>query len=281
VNGARNQTTVFFLLLGIALLGLAVHQTAGLDPLEQRVLDAVAPVQAFITQTTNRVNTIIETARQLETLRAENQVLRDLVDQLMIENVKLKDETRELAFLREELQFKRNHPMFDIRTADILSSQIIAGEPGNGMATVTINVGAADGVHKGMPVVRAGALVGRVIQVGQRASRVLLITDPLSKVNARIQSSGVTGIVTGSVDGRLRMTRIPPEADVHIGDIVITSGLGGNFPERLVIGQIIRVYRRDVEPFQEADLHPAADFSALEIVSVIRDFSPSRFEELK
>ena len=281
MNGSRNQTTVFFVLLGVALLGLAVYQTTGLDPLEQRVLDAVAPAQTFITRTTDRVYTIIETVRQLETLQAENQALRELVDQLMIENVKLKDETRELAFLREELRFKRNNPTFDIRTADLLGGQVIAGEPNNGMATVTIDVGAADGVRKGMPVVRAGALVGRVIQVGQRASRVLLITDPLSKVNARIQSSGVTGIVTGSVDGRLRLTHIPPEAEVHVGDIVITSGLGGNFPERLVIGQVIRGYKRDVEPFQEADLHPAADFNALEIVSVIRDFVPRRFEELK
>ncbi len=281
MNGSRSQTTVFFLLLGIALLGLAVHQTAGLDPLEERVLDAVAPAQAFVTRLTNRVNTVIETARQLETLQEENRVLRELVDQLMIENVKLKDETRELAFLREELQFKRNNPTFDIRTADVLGTRVIAGEPNNGMATVTIDVGAMDGVRKGMPVVRAGALVGRIIQVGQRASRVLLITDPLSKVNARIQSSGVTGIVTGSVDGRLRLTHIPPEAEVHVGDIVITSGLGGNFPERLVIGQVIRVHKRDVEPFQEAELHPAADFSALEIVSVIRDFTPHRFEELK
>lgn len=275
MNQPRSQTTLLFVLIGITLIGLAVYQSAGLDPVERQVLDLAAPVQGLVMRTSNRVATIVETARQLDSLRAENQALRELVDQLMIENVKLKDETRELAFLREELQFKRDNPSFDIRTADILGGQVIGGEPANGMATITIDVGAVDGLRKGMPVVRAGALVGRVTRVGNRASRVLLITDPLSKVNARIQSSGVTGIVTGSVDGRLRLTHIPPGAEPHVGDIVITSGLGGNFPERLVIGQVIRVHKRDVEPFQEADLHPAADFSALEIVSVIRDFSPT------
>ncbi len=279
MNQPRSQTTLLLVLIGATLIGLAAHRTGGLDPVEQQVLDLAAPAQAFVTRAVDRVATIVETARQLETLQAENQALRELVDQLMIENVKLKDETRELAFLREELQFKRDNPSFDIRTADILDSRVIGGEPGNGMATITIDLGAADGVRKGMPVVRAGALVGRVVQVGNRASRVLLITDPLSRVNARIQSSGVTGVVAGSVDGRLYMTHIPPDAEVNVGDIVITSGFGGNFPERLVIGQVIRVHHRDVEPFQRAELHPAADFGALEIVSVIRDFSPTRVED--
>lgn len=276
-----SDSTILFILIGLSLVGFALHRTDALAPAERIVLDAAMPVQRVIHQATDRVSNIINTARHLDSLQAENDALRELADQLMIENVKLKDETREIGSLRQELQFKRANPSFDIRAADILGGQVVGHDPSNPLAYIIIDVGATDGVRQGMPVTRAGALVGQIVRVGERASRVLLITDPTSKVNARIQSSGATGIVTGAVDGTLRMTRIPPDADVHVGDIVITSGYGGNFPRRLAIGQVSQVHKRDVDPFQTADLWPAADFGALEIVSVITDFQPTSYEDVR
>lgn len=249
--------------------------------MERVVLDAAVPAQRVVDRATDRVNRIVETARHLDSLQDENKALRELVDQLMIENVKLTDETREIGALREELQFKRTNPSFDIRAADILGGQVVGQGPIATLASIIIDVGASDGVQPGMPATRAGALVGQVVRVGEHASRVLLIVDSSSKVNARIQSSGATGIVTGSVDGSLRMTRIPPDVEVHVGDIVITSGYGGNFPRRLAIGQVTTVHKRDVDPFQTADLWPAADFGALEIVSVITDFQPTDYNDVQ
>ncbi len=276
-----SDSTILFILMGLSLIGFALHRTEALAPAERIILDAAVPAQRVIDRATDRVNNIVETARHLDSLQAENKALRELVDQLMIENVKLQDETREISSLREELRFKRANPSFDIRAADILGGKVVGYDPNSAVAYIIIDVGASDGVKRGMPVTRAGALVGQVVRVGQHASRVLLITDPTSKVNARIQSSGATGIVTGSVDGTLRMTRIPPDVEVHVGDIVITSGYGGNFPRRLAIGQVTKVHKRDVDPFQTADLWPAADFGALEIVSVITDFEPINYDDLR
>lgn len=276
-----SDSTILFLLIGVSFIGIALHQTAALAPVERIVLDTAVPLQRTIDGAMDRVHNLVETARHLDTLQAENEALRELVDQLMIENVKLADETREIRSLREELQFKRANASFDIRAADILGGQVVGHDPSNPLAYIIVDVGANDGVKQGMPVTRAGALVGQVVRVGQHASRILLITDPTSKINARIQSSGATGIVTGSIDGTLRMTRIPPDVEVHVGDIVITSGYGGNFPRRLVIGQITQVHKRDVDPFQTADLAPAADFGALEIVSVITDFEPMNYDDVR
>lgn len=276
-----SDSTILFVVIGLSLIGIALHRTAALAPAERIALDLGMPVQRTVDRVIDRVDNIIETARHLDTLQAENEALRELVDQLMIENVKLKDETREIRFLREELRFKRANPSFDIRAADILGGQVVGRDPGNTLAYIIIDVGASDGVKVGMPVTRAGALIGQVVRVGKHASRVLLIIDPASKVNARIQSSGATGIVTGGVDGTLRMVQIPPDAEVKEGDVVITSGYGGHFPRRLAIGQVIRVYKRDVDPFQTADLQPAADFSALEIVSVITDFQPTSYDDVQ
>jgi rod shape-determining protein MreC len=245
------------------------------------MLDVTAPIQGTLSGMIDRVGNILETARRLDTLQADNTALKQLVDQLMIENVKLKDETREIQFLREELQFKRANASFDIQAADILGGQVVSYDPNSPLAYIVIDLGANDGIENGMPVVRAGALVGQVIRVGSNASRVLLITDPSSRVNARIQSSGVTGIVTGSIDGSLQMIQIPVDEEVKVGDIVITSGYGGQFPRRLAIGQITQVHKRDVDPFQTADLKPAADFGALEIVSIITDFQPTNYDEFR
>lgn len=276
-----SDSTILFILIGLSLVGFALHRTEALVTVEALILDAVMPAQRVIDQATDRVSNIINTARHLDSLQSENKALRELVDQLMIENVKLKDETREIEALRQELRFKQANPPFDIRAADILEGRVVGYDPANALAYVIIDVGAGDGVKRGMPVTRAGALVGQVVQAGEHASRVLLITDPTSKVNARLQGSGATGIVTGSIDGTLRMTLIPPDVTVNVGDIVITSGYGGNFPRRLAIGQVTKVHKRDVDPFQTADLQPAADFGALEIVSIITEFQPTSYDDVR
>ncbi len=276
-----SDSTILFFLIGLSLVGVALHRTAALAPVERLVLDAVVPAQRSIDDVFDNVSNLVETARRFDSLQQENQALRELVDQLMIENVKLKDETREITALREELEFKRANPSFDIRAADILGGQVVGRDPNNALAYIIIDVGARDGVEKGMPVTRAGALVGQIVRVGEDASRVLLIIDPSSRVNARVQRSGATGIVAGSVDGSLSLTRIPPDADVGVGDIVITSGYGGNFPRRLVLGQVTKVNKRDVDPFQTADIKPAADFGALEIVSVIAGFKSTNYDDVQ
>jgi rod shape-determining protein MreC len=97
-------------------------------------------------------------------------------------------------------------------------------------------------------------------------------------VNARVQNSRVTGIVRGNIDGGLVMERIPQGETVSPGDIVLTSGLGGNFPGKLVIGQITEVSRRDSDMFQSARVRPTVDFGKLEEVLVIVAFTPTDFE---
>jgi len=95
-----------------------------------------------------------------------------------------------------------------------------------------------------------------------------------------IQSSRATGVVEGQVGGSLVMKYIPQRDTVNVNDIVLTSGLGGNFPKMLIIGQVTAVYQRDIEMFQQADIRPTVDFNNLEIVLVITNFLPADFEKL-
>jgi len=102
----------------------------------------------------------------------------------------------------------------------------------------------------------------------------LIITDPRSSVSALIQSSRATGQVQGLVSGDMAMKYISQEKVVNEGEIVLTSGLGGNLPKGLVIGQIIDIKQRDSDLFQQAIVHPTVDFDNLEKVLVITSFEP-------
>jgi len=143
---------------------------------------------------------------------------------------------------------------------------------------VYVDVGARDGIAKNMPVMTERGLVGRVTAVGPNSAQVLLLIDPASAVNALIQNSRATGMVRGNIDGTLLMERIPQSEKLNSGDIVLTSGLGGNFPDKLVIGQITEVLQRDQDMFQTARVRPTVDFGKLETMLIITSFKPVDFE---
>jgi rod shape-determining protein MreC len=103
---------------------------------------------------------------------------------------------------------------------------------------------------------------------------VQLITDPGSAINVRLNPSGAEALLTGSLTGELQLEAIPQEVEVQLGDLVLTSGLGGNYPPDILIGQITGVRQRPVELFQSASIQPVVDFSQLKIVLVIVNFQP-------
>jgi rod shape-determining protein MreC len=134
-----------------------------------------------------------------------------------------------------------------------------------------------------MPVVSSGAaLVGRITEVGPRASKVQLIVDANSAVAALLQSTRATGLVVGQPDGSLRMDYVAQREDapVAVGDIVLTSGLGGVMPRGLVVGQVAEVASADYELFEPIVVRPAVDFSRLEVVLVLTEFEPISVDEI-
>jgi rod shape-determining protein MreC len=125
-----------------------------------------------------------------------------------------------------------------------------------------------------MPVITDQGLVGTVVETSCCASKILLITDPDSAVNARLQASRDEGIAVGRFGGGLELQYLSQQAQVHPGDLVLTSGLGATFPPGLVLGSVSAVQRQDYEVLQKASLTPAVDFNRLEIVLVITNFKP-------
>jgi rod shape-determining protein MreC len=103
---------------------------------------------------------------------------------------------------------------------------------------------------------------------------VLLVSDQNSFVSARLQTTRVEGSVAGQPGGTLRLLYVPLDQTIQEGDLVITSGLGGNFPSDIIIGQVTSIRKFEGELNQEAEVRSLIDFDTLEFVLVVTSFTP-------
>jgi rod shape-determining protein MreC len=277
MSGTRTRWLSVALVGALLLLGLALGRLGYLQPVRNLTRGLLVPFQAGLTALGTDVRDLLRSGQDLRTLRQDNAQLQTEVNRLSVENARLTEVERENERLRQLLNFTRSNPWYDYKAAAVVGHKI--GEDiSNLLFSIFIDVGARDGIAVDMPVITDRGLVGRVVAVGPNVAEVLLLIDPASAVNSRVQSSRVTGTVRGNIDGGLVMERIPQGETVSPGDIVLTSGLGGNFPDKLVIGQITEVLQRDSDMFQTARVRPTVDFGKLEEVMVIVNFTPTDFE---
>jgi rod shape-determining protein MreC len=262
-----------YLLIGAVLAGLIVQRAGLWQPIEGLLSQAAAPLQKGLSQVIAQVQGLTQTARDLRELRQRNVELEAENARLLLEIVRLREIEVEAALQRDLLNFAQSHPTFDIQGAHVVGL-VIGRDPTNLQRYLTLDVGRKAGVARNMPVVTNRGLVGRISDVGETWSRVLLITDVSSSVNAITQSSRATGLVQGRPDGLPVMRDIPQADTVSVGDTVFTSGLGGNFPRQILVGQITAVDRNDYDLYQTAVVQPTVDFDHLEVVLIITDFEP-------
>jgi rod shape-determining protein MreC len=279
VKRLPTRSTVLIILILLSLAGIALDQNEDLPPIEDLALRFVVPIQGKLTSLANNLSDLTQATQDLKELHRRNEELQSLADRLMIENVRLKEIESENEALRRLLGFTQANPTHSYKAAEV-KGRVIGRDPSNFLSYLTIDSGSQQGIERGMPVVTERGLVGRITEVGSNWAKVMLIIDPSSSVNALIQTSRATGVVEGQVGGSLLMKYIPQEETVNVNDIVLTSGLGGNFPKKLIIGQVTAVHQRDIEMFQQADIRPTVDFNNLEIVLVITNFQPIGFEEM-
>ncbi|GAB4410585.1 MAG: rod shape-determining protein MreC [Anaerolineae bacterium] len=277
MTAAKNRPLFIGLILALLFLGFALDRLGYMTRVRTFAQTALAPLQEVTTGVAQNVSGRLEQSQSLQLLQARNAELEALNNKLMVDNVRLRELERENELLRQLLNYTRSNLQFSYQTTTVIGRSI-GVDPTNLLYFVYVNVGARDGIAENMPVITDRGLVGRVTAVGPNLAQVLMLIDPASAVNALIQNSRVTGLVRGNIDGTLIMERIPQDAKVNPGDIVLTSGLGGNFPDKLVIGQVTEVVKRDQDMFQTARIRPTVDFGKLETMLIITSFQPIDFE---
>lgn len=276
---SRTDTpTALIAAIAILIVAFLVSQTGLFRPVRDLAADLLAPVQDQFARLSRTISDWAQGGRDLVALRDENRELRAQVDRLSVELLHLEEANKEIEQLRTLLDFTQTYPAYQFKGAEIIGRAVGTGAS-NLFPDLVLDVGERDGIQRNMPVVTERGLVGRVLEVYPNACRVLLLTDGRSSVNAVIQRSRATGLVEGRPGGKLVMTRIPHDSSIAEGDIVLTSGLGGTFPKALIIGQVSRVIRSDVELFLQAEIRPTVDFDGLERALVITNFTAAAPEE--
>ena len=286
-QGERSWLPLVLLIVGLLLL--VFHESGLLTPVERAAHYVLDPLQRGLSNLTEGTGGVFETFREVRELRAEVEELRAQVEALQVENVRLREFEAEAQQLRALLNFTSDYPISTYLGAEVVSreacdefpcGETVGMDPNPYLRYATINVGAQQGAEPGMSVVSGGAgLVGRISEVGPRTAKVRLLTDVDSAVAAILQTTRGTGLVVGQPDGSLQMAFIPQEEEVKVGDIVLTSGLGGQMPKGLVVGQVTDVQRREYETFQTATVRPAVDLTRLELALVITGFEQVPLEE--
>lgn len=267
MNSSRSFQTITLALfvIGILLMALGGYLT----PISRLALSPFIGLQTWLSTRYYAIQDFLTAPRDAARLTQRNAELEAEIARLQAQIIALQQENSELQVLSALLDFARAHP-----ANNYLSAAVIGRDASPFLHYVFINRGSDDGLRRGMPVVSEKGLVGRVAAVTAGAARVQLITDPAVAINVRLQPSGAEAILTGSITGELTLDSIPQDAAVQAGDLVLTSGLGGNYPANILIGQITGIRQRPVELFQSASVQPVVDFSKLEIVLVIVNFQP-------
>jgi rod shape-determining protein MreC len=141
----------------------------------------------------------------------------------------------------------------------VLIAQLLAVDTDPFVNQVVLDKGSREGVFVGQPVLDANGVMGKIIQVGPLTSRVLLVNDSRSGVPVQNTRNGIRAIVTGdSYTGKLRLMNVPQTVDIKIGDMLITSGLGENYPAGYPVGQVIYVVRDPGFQFSDIVVQPNA-----------------------
>lgn len=259
------QAAIILILVGLVLFALSGY----MRPLFSTVTSPLISAQEWLSTRFLAVYEFVTVPRDVAALRARNQALEDEVAGLQAQIIELQQQLREAQLLYALLDFARARPQYQY-----VAAAVIGVDPSPFLHYVIIDHGSDDGLRHGMPVITDQGLVGRIDAVTASAARVQLITDPGSVANVRLEGLDADGQIRGSITGEITLDMVSQDVNLQPGVLVLTSGLGGNYPANILIGQVVSVRKSTTELFQSAAVQPVVNFSQLRAVLIITNFRP-------
>jgi rod shape-determining protein MreC len=223
----------------------------------------VAPFQELVTRSIRFVRGVWEHYFFLVAVSHENLHLKQSLNQAIEKNNQQHEAELANIRLRSLLSFQKT------TTNLVLAAEVIGKDPSAWFKTIIIDKGRADGLKRGFPVVVAQGVTGQIIETSEHYSKVMLILDRNSAVDAVVQRSRARGIIKGTLADQCRFEYVLQKHDVRIGDNVVASGFDGVYPKGLRIGWVSDVIKGDAEIFQEITVTPYVDFEKLEEVLIV------------
>ena len=257
----------------LALLGIVAGVCLLLLTLQMRgrsvgASDALAlvttPIQTVLARVNRATLGVWGTYRDWKNVRVENRRLRDETQRLRVEALRVTETDAENQRLRRLLTLKESLPL------ETMAGEIIAREWGGWVRSLTINRGRGDTVARLTAVIAPDGLVGRIVDVRAGSSVVQVLTDPASTVGAHVVRTRTPGIIEGEPRGTLRFKYMARDGSgIQVGDVVVTSGLGGLFPGGIPIGRVRTIDDRGSALFSYAQVTPAVDFARIDEVLLL------------
>ena len=267
----RKIVLVLFV-LGIAFFALSGYMAKAID----RVLAPVVRAQSTLMERLNFIINLFSISEDQVALVAENEELKNQVAELQNRIIQLQQNLNEADILYALLGFARSSP-----DEQYVPAKVIGKDPSPFLKYILIDQGSDAGIRAGMPVVTNKGLVGRIDAVTASASRVRLITDSTSMINAVVVDVDAECVVQGSITGDITIEMVSQDVNLEPGQVVQTSGLGGDYPADFIVGQVLNVNQINNEIFQSASILPAEDFNSLQAVLVVSNFSPANIGPLE
>jgi rod shape-determining protein MreC len=232
-------------------------------------LDVAAPVQRMMSTPVDVLHDLWVDYVDLLGVRSQNQELRSRLAELSDENLQLREALVASGRLERIAEMRESYEM------PMLPGELVGADASPWFRSVLIDHGRHQGVRSGMPVISEDGLVGLVRSTSTGASKAMLLLDRQSAVDGILQRSRLRGIVRGLGHEELEFEFVARGADVEVGDMVMTSGVGGVYPKGLRIGEVAALGDADSSLLRSATLKPAVDFARLEQVFVMLRRGPT------
>jgi rod shape-determining protein MreC len=251
------------LIVSLSILSYSAVNLTETGLLRKMVLEVAAPVENLINTSLTALHDAWKRYLFLVGMEDENRKLRR-------ENALL---AKQLNQYREGyMEGMRLQRLLDIKSSfqtETLAARVIDRKHTSLFKTILINKGTSEGLRVGFPVLADKGVVGRIIETSWHASRVLLLIDENSNIDALIQRSRAQGMLQGAGSSGCNLKYISRVEEVQPGDVVVTAGLAGVFPKGLLLGVVSGVSRKEGGLFQKIEVAPAVDFNRLEEVLAV------------
>ena len=231
----------------------ADHKAEYLQTLRSTLATLVYPLQYAVHLPIRGGAWIVENLSSRDELIAQN-------ERLKVDRLRLQVRLEKLVELESENRRLRTLLDSSVKTGEkVLIAELLSVDMNPFIRRIVLNKGQRHGVYAGQSLVDSQGVMGQVANVGPFSSTALLITDPSHALPVQFNRTGLRAVAVGSGAADLvTLSHIPNNADIRVGDLLVTSGLGGRFPHGYPVGRVTRVQRDSGQPFASVDIEPSA-----------------------
>jgi len=268
--GRYRNLIILVSVLFLQVLGLAVQVKTGTNERKDTRLirfwavGAITPFERTLVWVQNGVGNVWHNYFYLRGVRAENRQLKDQIEQMRLEQVRLTEDAAQARRLQTLLAFKEQ---FISKT---VAAQVIGSSGSDLSRIVYIDKGERSGIRPDMAVITADGVVGKVLLSYPNEAQILLISDQTSGVGAILEKSRLQGVIRGTANGEVNLDRVMSDEQVQSGETILTSGGDRVFPKGLPLGTVTMV-QPGHDNFLNIKIKPAANLGKLEEVLVLTE----------